>query len=914
MASSSNASQYTVHRCRFVDYTPASITAIAVPPTPLPRIHGKNAQKASPAHASGQPKHGPLAVGRGNGNIELYEWSGTAGADISAQGWVLHKMLYAPTPSKIDTLAFVLSDAHSLRSGQTPLLSDLRLFSAGGGSELLEWDLERGTILRSISSQGGSIWSFAPNPSSTMLALGCEDGGVRLLNVADGALEHVRRLDRVKTRLLSIAWGPPKLPSASPKNSNKRQTDSDSDDDDDDEEEWTDSFVVAGCSDSSLRKWDCATGRVLDRMMVDRNKGERTLVWAVGVLGDGTVVSGDSLGYVKFWDAKTSTQMQSYQLHGADVLALTIGPEGRSVYTAGVDQKINQFSRVQVGSGNTTIERWIHSSDRRYHVHDVRALATWPAYTPLPSSVKQNAPSGRVLAPILISGGLDTTLAMAACALPADKNVQLINPLRTRSSLFDDSTHRWQSYPIHGLVRLAKEARLLMLVRPRGVSLWRLSPVARPSEDQTDMGIRALMDEDEENAQKGGWKKALEMELSVLTNLCAGAISDNGKWLCVADMYETKLFRLEHRGETIKPVRVKTFTAVLLPHVASTSDSEVSTGATAITFSPDSNKLIIATSVSSYVLIVDLGSADDDLDNIRVLRRFDQHRMRDVVLTQNARTTPADSAMDVDEPEPQPPSQENVNVEMQDDDSADNAATVTRISHAVVSPDGQWLATGDVRRRVHVYNLDSIQHHAALPTFETPLSTLVFDPSRPHTLIVVLLNNSFKVFDVETRQFPLWARAVCDAIPRFILEKRDPVQGAAFCPQAAPGAERPGMLLWSREWMCYVELDGAVPAPQPLHAKKRRRSMVHASKPQAEEEDEDAPRVNGNGAAAHESGDESDGERTRRTNFVFLDDKYRSMLFLGFLGDGDMVAVERPFADVLATLPPAYYKQRYGAS
>lgn len=47
------------------------------------------------------------------------------------------------------------------------------------------------------------------------------------------------------------------------------------------------------------------------------------------LLSDGTVVSGDSLGNVKFWDAKTSTQLQSYQPHGADVLCLTIGPVRR---------------------------------------------------------------------------------------------------------------------------------------------------------------------------------------------------------------------------------------------------------------------------------------------------------------------------------------------------------------------------------------------------------------------------------------------------------------------------------------------------------------------------------------------------------------------------------------------------------
>ena len=52
-----------------------------------------------------------------------------------------------------------------------------------------------------------------------------------------------------------------------------------------DEDEWQDSWIVAGCSDSSLRKWDVSSGRILDRMKTDKIRGERTLVWAVGVVG-----------------------------------------------------------------------------------------------------------------------------------------------------------------------------------------------------------------------------------------------------------------------------------------------------------------------------------------------------------------------------------------------------------------------------------------------------------------------------------------------------------------------------------------------------------------------------------------------------------------------------------------------------
>ena len=131
---------------------------------------------------------------------------------------------------------------------------------------------------RTLASQGGSIWSIAVNPSSTLLALGCEDGSVRLVSLLHDALTLHRRLDRVKCRLLSIAWGPPRTDAAGAGGSGDESSD-------DDDISWSDSWIVAGCSDSNLRTWDVASGRVRDRMATDKARGERTLVWTVGVLG-----------------------------------------------------------------------------------------------------------------------------------------------------------------------------------------------------------------------------------------------------------------------------------------------------------------------------------------------------------------------------------------------------------------------------------------------------------------------------------------------------------------------------------------------------------------------------------------------------------------------------------------------------
>ena len=81
------AKALSVHRCRFVDFTPAGITALAFPPLPLPSPKGKKA--AVVKHAT---RPGTLAVGRANGNIEISEWTGSDGELQAPQAWVVKKV------------------------------------------------------------------------------------------------------------------------------------------------------------------------------------------------------------------------------------------------------------------------------------------------------------------------------------------------------------------------------------------------------------------------------------------------------------------------------------------------------------------------------------------------------------------------------------------------------------------------------------------------------------------------------------------------------------------------------------------------------------------------------------------------------------------------------------------------------
>ena len=80
-------STLAVHRCRFVDFAPSAVTALAFPPLPLPSVKGKRAAKNQAF-----PGFAPLVIGRANGNIELCEWTGSGPRSQAPQAWVVRKV------------------------------------------------------------------------------------------------------------------------------------------------------------------------------------------------------------------------------------------------------------------------------------------------------------------------------------------------------------------------------------------------------------------------------------------------------------------------------------------------------------------------------------------------------------------------------------------------------------------------------------------------------------------------------------------------------------------------------------------------------------------------------------------------------------------------------------------------------
>lgn len=341
-----------IHRCRFVPYPPCTINALAFSHSSAPKSKSKEFPTLR------------LAIGRSNGDIEIWnplngiwfqECIFRGGKDRTIEG-----LIWTQDPDEVD------------KDGQH-LAGRLRLFSIGYSAAVTEWDLALGRPSRHCAGNHEDLWCIAAQPKSELskdaeaenhiatsqsssfnaqhIIAGCADGAIILLSTSDGDLRFLRTLARPpkkKARVLSVTF----------QNQN---------------------IVVAGHADSTIRVFDIRNRQQLRNISLGAGPAggpKEILVWAVRCLADGTIVSGDSTGTVRFWDAKLHTLSQRIQSHTADILDIVASADGETVMSCGMDRRTIFYRRV--GSGKKGDKyHWAELAHQRNHKHDVKAMATF---------------------------------------------------------------------------------------------------------------------------------------------------------------------------------------------------------------------------------------------------------------------------------------------------------------------------------------------------------------------------------------------------------------------------------------------------------------------------------------------------------------------------------------------------------
>ena len=274
---------------------------------------------------------------------------------------------------------------------------------------------------------------------------------------------------------------------------------------------------------------------------------------------------------VSFINWETCTLIHSSKAHDADVLCLAANSEGNVVFSGGVDRVIVRHKFISsTTSGKKT--KWIMSGARRYHSHDIRALALCEA-RPV------NA---------IISGGVDRTLVVNSPA----------------SSFPDCKPHRVSPLPQRPPTQLNASQKLFSMMFNDHVKIWKLGELEGHD-------INDLMDQTRVEPSER-YKLIIELKPKFESYLTAASMSPDATLLAISDAKAIKMFKLDICHET------STYSVSRLPFF--NTGHNVSP-ASSLLFTPDSKRLIIA-GQDSKIQVVELDIPNGSYD---IVHTFTQH-------------------------------------------------------------------------------------------------------------------------------------------------------------------------------------------------------------------------------------------------------------------------------------------------
>jgi len=786
-----------VHRLRHLEYTPHPIVCL----------------RATPCIPNSDSSF--VALSRENGGVELKapnekfrtiaEIAGYKNKVINAMAW--------------------LCGSEDKAAGCQPTL-------VGGSRDgtLFVVDFNSGTLTGVMASGGGGVFCLASLCQSQtgaccaegkkqecvkLVAAGCEDGSVRIFKaVSRSSLELISIIPSASAAaILSVAW--------------RRITQGGI-------------VLFAGVADGTIRRFDWepnsdntapnksrnytsgrGTWKSVLRMTVESlGRNTPTQVWALQVLSDGTVISGDSLGHVQFWDGDTGTLTQSFDQNDskADVFEIAVASEECKAFASGVDSRVVCIERTAVEATPTgTSRKWILSHVQRPHTHDVKAITVCRQRARQVEKVR-SLPSDSNTAStveILCTGGIDTKL----CTY----HVAGFKKLRPRS------LYPW---PAFSPVAQANCARVLILRREGQIDLYKLedSPPQQPPkesfavpEDDTRIGV---------------------IELDSSCNLACATISDDGRFLAACDANSLFVFRLQYvtnsQGTTVVPTKLS---------------PQVKGKASFVSLKFGGNDQLFAAASDGRIHVINM-PADDSIACTQAM----------VLVQKQSKVRHKDSLFPV--------------------------------LSMVFSEDKRWFAAfqGGLDHsyiRIFAVDNDSRQYHPwwALPDLEAPVTALRFLGSgKSPELVVSCSNFAFYHFDIMGRQLSKWSEEsgvpVSKHLPAELMSRNDyPIRIASN--PASPAK----ILLGSFGAFALIDLAKTIPqecriVPEHHVRRKKKQKQAQTTKKRG---------------------------KTQKEAESVICLRYNSILHMDFVGENEMVIVEQPWLNVIATFPAPLERKIYAS-
>ena len=199
-----------------------------------------------------------------------------------------------------------------------------------------------------------------------------------------------------------------------------------------------------------------------------------------------------------------------------------------------------------------------------------------------------------------------------------------------------------------------------------------------------------------------------------------------------------------------------------------------------------------------------------------------------------------------------------------------------------VSRCGRYAATGDLSKRIHVFDLQLLSCISTLPVGQSTHTAIAFQPQST-TLAICSSNKHIQMFDFIKGRFTEWSReAASNGLPRQWVHHAAKVHGICF------DAEKPSkMVLWGHSTFCTIDVNEII-------SKTKSRRFI------AENE--------GKSAAKRKKFNEVSATEA----FLKMSRLFHNAMFFSYFGVGNAVVVERPWHSILQKLPPALFRVRYG--
>ena len=204
------------------------------------------------------------------------------------------------------------------------------------------WDLTSGRVARTLNAHPGPVWSLAWSPDGTRLVTASDDGTAKIWDtVSEKELKVLEHTTAVRAAAFSS----------------------------------DNTTLATGSRNGSIRLWNTVTGEEIGHC-----KGHRGTVVSITFAPDGkTLASSGGDKTIKLWDVATAQEQQTLQGHTGAVYAVAFSPDGKMLASGGSWDRTVRLWDSATGNPLATLTG---------HTGDVWSVA----FSPAPRSKSDSSP------------------------------------------------------------------------------------------------------------------------------------------------------------------------------------------------------------------------------------------------------------------------------------------------------------------------------------------------------------------------------------------------------------------------------------------------------------------------------------------------------------------------------------------